>query len=52
MIYIVASVTAFLVEGEIGDIFRRRRMQKLINELKYHYIVCGLGDTGRHAGVL
>src|SRR6266404_988463 len=49
MIYIVASVTAFLVEGEIADIFRRRRMQKLINELKYHYIVCGLGDTGRHA---
>ena len=49
MIYIVASVTAFLVEGELADIFRRRRMQKLINELKYHYIVCGLGDTGRHA---
>jgi len=49
MIYIVASVTAFLVEGEITDIFRRRRMQKHINNLKYHYIVCGLGDTGRHA---
>lgn len=49
MIYIVSSVTAFLVEGEITDIFRRRRMQKTINELKYHYIVCGLGDTGRHA---
>src|SRR3954467_617335 len=49
MIYIVSSVTAFLVEGEITDIFRRRRMQKLINELKYHYVVCGLGDTGRHA---
>jgi voltage-gated potassium channel len=49
MIYIVASVTAFLVEGEITDIFRRRRMQKHIDNLKYHYIVCGLGDTGRHA---
>ena len=49
MIYIVASVTAFLVEGEITDIFRRRRMQKNIDNLKYHYIVCGLGDTGRHA---
>ena len=24
-------------------------MQKHINNLKYHYIVCGLGDTGRHA---
>jgi voltage-gated potassium channel len=49
MIYIVSSVTAFLVEGEITDIFRRRRMQKQIDNLKYHYIVCGLGDTGRHA---
>jgi voltage-gated potassium channel len=49
MIYIVSSVTAFLVEGEITDIFRRRKMQNLINQLKYHYIVCGLGDTGRHA---
>src|SRR4051812_20138851 len=49
MIYIVSSVTAFLVEGEITDIFRRRKMQKQINELKYHYVVCGLGDTGRHA---
>jgi voltage-gated potassium channel len=49
MIYIVSSVTAFLVEGEITDIFRRRKMQKQINDLKYHYVVCGLGDTGRHA---
>src|SRR2546430_207455 len=49
MIYIVSSVTAFLGEGEITDIFRRRKMQNLLNNLKYHYIVCGLGDTGRHA---
>jgi len=38
-----------LVEGEITNIFWRRKMLKRISELKDHYIVCGLGDTGRHA---
>lgn len=48
-VYVFSSVTAFLVEGEITDIFRRRRMQNRIAELKDHYIVCGLGTTGRYA---
>lgn len=47
--YVLASITTFLVEGEITNIFWRRKMQKRISELKGHYIVCGLGDTGRHA---
>jgi voltage-gated potassium channel len=46
---VFSSVTAFLVEGEITNIFWRRRMQKKISELKDHYVVCGLGATGRHA---
>ncbi len=48
-VYVFSVVTAFLVEGEITNIFWRRRMEKRISELKHHYIVCGLGDTGRHA---
>lgn len=48
-VYALSAVTAFLVEGEITDLFWRRKMQKKINELKRHYIVCGLGDTGRYA---
>ena len=48
-VYVFSSVTAFLVEGEITNIFWRRRMQKRISELKDHYVVCGLGTTGRHA---
>jgi voltage-gated potassium channel len=47
--YVLASLTTFLVEGEITNIFWRRKMQKQISELKHHYVVCGLGDTGRHA---
>lgn len=48
-VYVFSVVTAFLVEGEIRNIFWRRKMQKRIAALKDHYIVCGLGDTGRHA---
>lgn len=48
-VYVFSAVTAFLVEGEITNIFWRRRMQKRISELKQHYIICGLGDTGRFA---
>jgi voltage-gated potassium channel len=49
MLYVFSVVTAFLVEGEITKIFGRRRMLKRISQLSDHYIVCGLGDTGRHA---
>lgn len=48
-VYLFSSITAFLVEGELTNIFWRRKMQKRISELKHHYIVCGLGDTGRYA---
>lgn len=47
-VYVFSVVTAFLVEGEITNIFWRRKMQKRISELKDHVIVCGLGTTGRY----
>ena len=49
MVYVFSAVTAFLVEGELTNFFWRRKMQKRIGELKNHYIICGLGTTGRHA---
>ncbi len=48
MIYVISVVTAFLVEGQLSDLFRRRKMEKQISTLTGHYIICGLGDTGRH----
>jgi voltage-gated potassium channel len=47
--YVFSSVTAFLVEGDYSDLFRRRKMLKRIAQLHNHFIVCGIGDTGRHA---
>lgn len=47
-VYVFSVVAAFLVEVELTNPFWRRSMQKRISELRGHYIVCGLGDTGRH----
>jgi voltage-gated potassium channel len=49
MVYVFSAVTAFLVEGELTNFFWRRKMQKRISNLTNHYIICGLGTTGRHA---
>ena len=47
-VYVFSVVTAFLVEGEITNFFGRRKMEKQVGDLTDHYIVCGLGDTGRY----
>lgn len=46
LMYVVTNLTALVVEGEITESFRRRRMEKRANEYKDHYIVCGLGSVG------
>ena len=46
LMYAVSSFTAFLVEGELKDILRRKKMQKKISELNGHYIICGADTTG------
>jgi voltage-gated potassium channel len=47
-VYVFSVVTAFLVEGEITNFFGRRKMEKRIRDLDNHFVVCGLGDTGRY----
>ena len=47
-VYVFSVVAAFLVEIEIVNPLWRRRMQSRIDQLSAHYIVCGLGDTGRY----
>jgi voltage-gated potassium channel len=46
-VYVFSVVAAFLVEIEVTNPFWRRRMQKRLDELQDHFLVCGLGDTGR-----
>jgi len=47
LLYVISTVTAFVVEGELRDILRRKRMEKRIKALSGHYVVCGLSRTGR-----
>jgi voltage-gated potassium channel len=46
LLYVVTNLTALVVEGELTDSFRRRRMEKQAHNSKDHYIVCGLGSVG------
>ena len=48
-VYSVGVATAFIIEGQFREVFRRRKMEKSIGKLSNHYIVCGIGDTGVHA---
>lgn len=44
--YAFSTTTAIIVEGELSQAFRRRRMEKDIAKLSGHFIVCGAGHTG------
>src|SRR3954469_8085577 len=39
-------MTAFVVEGDLTQSFRRRRMTRLIQQMSDHFIVCGAGNAG------
>jgi voltage-gated potassium channel len=48
LLYFVSTLTAFIVESDFQTSFRRNRMQKRIEKLRGHYIICGVGATGIH----
>lgn len=44
--YLIGSITQFLVEGRLEKFWEKRKMQKYIDSLENHYIVCGYGRIG------
>jgi voltage-gated potassium channel len=46
-LYTFGVLVETLVEGRITDVFGRRRMERRIEELRDHVIVCGWGRVGR-----
>ncbi|MGC2063285.1 MAG: potassium channel protein [Thermodesulfovibrionales bacterium] len=48
LIYGISVITAFVVEGELTDALRRRTMYRKIEQLQAHYLICGVGQTGRY----
>ena len=46
LLYFITNITALVVEGELKESFRRRKMEKTAGNSRDHYIVCGLGSVG------
>lgn len=46
-LYIAGAVVQFMIEGQIKTLMGRRSLDKKINRLRNHYIVCGYGRIGR-----
>ena len=46
-IYVGGAVVQFMVEGRIRTILGRKRLERKINQLRDHYIICGYGRIGR-----
>jgi voltage-gated potassium channel len=49
MSYAIAIITQTAVEAQFGDLLQKRRVRKMIDSLKDHYILCGFGRVGRGA---
>jgi voltage-gated potassium channel len=45
--YVAASVVQLMVEGKIRAIMGRHRLDRKIDRLNHHYIICGYGRIGR-----
>lgn len=44
--YALNNAARLIIEGEIKDLFGRRKLQKTISKLRDHYIICGHGRMG------
>jgi len=49
--YSLTSLTRIIIEGEIRNIFRNRKMERDINNLRDHVIICGYGRLGKQAAL-
>ena len=49
MTFMFSTVTAFILETNLNLVYRRRRMQRTIDALQGHYIVCGIGRVSKRS---
>ncbi len=45
----IGLMTQTIVEMELGGAFWKKRIQRMINQLSDHYVICGYGRVGRGA---
>lgn len=46
-LYVLTTMMQFVFEGHLGRDLERRRMERRIEQLRNHYILCGFGRVGR-----
>ncbi len=49
MFFAIGAMTQTIIELELGELFGKRRIKRMIEKLENHYIVCGFGRVGRAA---
>ena len=49
ILYFVSTGTAFVLEGQLGHVYRRRKMQRDLADMTGHFIVCGSGLAAFYA---
>lgn len=47
VLYALNNGAKIILEGELQEIFGRKRLEKKIKDLKDHYIICGFGRMGK-----
>lgn len=47
VLYVLTAGAKIVLEGELQEIFGRKRLERKIRELRDHYIICGYGRMGR-----
>ena len=46
--YLISTITASVVEGELNEAFRRKKMEKSIQKYHEHFIVCGADPVAEY----
>ncbi|MBN2798627.1 MAG: potassium channel protein [Deltaproteobacteria bacterium] len=46
LLYFASTLTALIVEGDLGGVLRRNRMSGKISQMRGHFVVVGAGRTG------
>ncbi|MEA3496190.1 MAG: potassium channel protein [Bacteroidota bacterium] len=44
--YFVSNLASIIIEGNLNESFKMKKMEKRIKKLNDHYIVCGCGNVG------
>jgi voltage-gated potassium channel len=45
--YVITSAVVFVAEGHFTNALEKRRMERAIEQLRSHFIICGFGRVGR-----